>query len=335
MPTPPAPLQAPALPPGQREPLHYRAYGAPLGTHRYPPSPGDENSAHSIPKNQVLRASINIASLNVNGYAAPANNMNGIEKWSTINYTMSKNKVAILAVQEMHLDASLLINIDDCFGKKLRVLNSELPGNPRASAGVAFVLNKTLIQPKEISTYELIKGRALALKMKWHESEEILIFNIYAPNDKSENKAFWEEVDEKRRAKNLKRPDFMLGDFNLTEEEIDRSPPHLDDTRAIDALRNLRQCLNLQDTWRHQFPNERCFTYRATNNGQHVSSRLDRIYTAQDAAKYTFDWRMTQTSVPTDHWMVTMKYAPKSAPYIGKGRWTWHTPSLEDRKLMD
>jgi hypothetical protein len=44
---------------------------------------------------------------------------------------------------------------------------------------------------------------------------------------------------------------------------------------------------------------------------------------------------MKQTSVPTDHWMVTTKYAPNSAPFIGKGQWTWQIPSLENKKLMD
>jgi exonuclease III len=266
IPIPPMPSlsalpQAPAFPPGQREPQLPRAYGAPLGTHRYPPIPGDINSTYTAPKNQIIRTSINIASLNVNGYAAPASNMNGVKKWSTINQTMSKNKIAILAVQETHLDAKLSMNINNCFRKKLMVLNSELPETPHALAGVAFILNKTLIQAKDITTTELIKGRALALKMKWHKNKEILLLNIYAPNNKNEHWAFWEEVDEKRRAKNLRHPDFMLGDFNLTEEEIDRSPPHLDDTRAIEALRNLRQCMDMQDTWRHQFPHERCFTY--------------------------------------------------------------------------
>ena len=150
----------------------------------------------TAPKNQVIKASIKIASLNVNGYTAPASNMNGIEKWSTINQTMSKNKIAILAIQETHLDRELLHNIDACFGIHLSVLNSELPESPRTSAGVAFVINKALIQPKDVSFHELIKGRALALKLKWHENDELLIFNIYAPNNKNEHRDFWEKIDE-------------------------------------------------------------------------------------------------------------------------------------------
>lgn len=104
-----------------------------------------------------------------------------------INQTMSKNKIAILAVQEMHLDRERQHSIENCFGKRLAVLNSKLDTNPRVSAGVAFILNKTLIQPKEMSVQELIKGRAIALKLKWHDNNKILILNIYAPNNKSEH----------------------------------------------------------------------------------------------------------------------------------------------------
>ena len=51
---PPAMPQAPALPPSQREPQCLRAYGAPLGTHRYPPTPGDIN-AYAAPRDAGVR----------------------------------------------------------------------------------------------------------------------------------------------------------------------------------------------------------------------------------------------------------------------------------------
>ncbi|KAH9005679.1 Endonuclease/exonuclease/phosphatase, partial [Lactarius deliciosus] len=280
------------------------------------------------------RASITIASLNMNGFTAPANNMNGIEKWSSVYKTMNKNKIAILALQETHLDNDLLDNIHTCFGKRLQVINSHLPTNPRTSAGVAFIINKALIAPKELKVYELIEGRALAIKVKWKENGEAVIINVYAPNNKSDHQQFWEQVDERRRSKGIRKPDFLLGDFNLTEDPIDRSPPHDDDINAIEALRNLRQCLNLQDTWRYNNPNERAFTYRAMNNGTHRKSRLDRIYTSADAAKLTFEWKITHTSIPTDHWLVSTKFAPTETPTLGSGRWTWQLSSLKDKKLL-
>lgn len=56
---------------------------------------------------------------------------------------------------------------------------------------------------------------------------------------------------------------------------------------------------------------------------QAIKSRLDRIYVAKNKAKYTFDWKIAPSAILTDHWLVTVKYAPQNAPYIGKGRWTW------------
>ena len=41
---------------------------------------------------------------NVNGYVAPTRNMLGIDKCSAINHTVNKKRIAILALQETHLD---------------------------------------------------------------------------------------------------------------------------------------------------------------------------------------------------------------------------------------
>ena len=274
------------------------------------------------------------ASLNVNGFAAPASSMTGIEKWSAIYQSMKANKIAILALQETHLDTPQLHSIHECFGSRLSVFNSGLTENPHTSAGVAFVLNRGLIDPKNIVTTELIKGRALALKCNWYNTEEILLLNVYAPNNRTEHPAFWETLDTVRRTKGLRRPDMLLGDFNVTEEPIDRAPAHLDDSNAIAALRNLRQCLGLEDSWRHAFPHERNFTYRATAHGQAIKSRLDRIYTSREVAAVSYDWKFSQTSVPTDHWMVSVKYAPTNVPCVGPGRWTMQIPELKNEALM-
>ena len=125
----------------QTEPHERSAYGAPLGTHRYPPTPGvpvNENPAQKI---RTQKANINIASLNVSGFASPTNSMNGIEKWSSIYQTMKENKIAILALQETHLNNDILQAINMCFGKRIQILNLQLPTNPSTSAGVAFVIN--------------------------------------------------------------------------------------------------------------------------------------------------------------------------------------------------
>ena len=115
----------------------------------------------------------------------------------------------------------MLLSIDKCFGKRLSIVNSKLPGNPRVSARVAFVINRSLVAPQNLEATALIEGHALAIKLKWHGNEEILLINVYAPNDKSAHPDFWETIDAKRRSKGLRRPEILLGDFKVTEEPID------------------------------------------------------------------------------------------------------------------
>ena len=206
-----------------------------------PPLPNNPRPAGTVDNRPSLRlrANITIATLNINGYTAPASNMTGIEKWSAINRTINDNHIAILALQETHLDQDSLQRVKSCFGGRLKVVTSHHPDNPRATAGVAFVLNKSMINPSEYTLYELVPGRAAALKIKWLENKESVLLNVYAPNDRSEQIIFWDSINEKRQSLRLRRPDFMLGDFNMMEERLDQAPAHLDDLRAMEALRTL------------------------------------------------------------------------------------------------
>jgi exonuclease III len=210
------------------------------------------------------------------------------------------------------------------------------PDNPRATAGVAFVINKALINPRDYKLHVIQPGHAVALKINWLEDEEMLLFNVYAPNAREEHASFWERIDLKRRELNLRRPDFMMGDFNLTEDRIDRAPAHDDDMNATNALRSLRHTLNLQDSWRHTFPNERCFTYRANANGGQIQSRLDRIYTSNTISNHILEWKTQLSPVPTDHSLVMAKYTPKNSesPHVGKGRWTWRPHAMSNIRLL-
>src|SRR6266478_8927077 len=78
---------------------------------------------HALPEanrphqNQVASATITIATLNVNGFTAPSHNMTGKEKWSTIYRAMSDQRIAILAIQETHLDDELLSQVNQCYSK--------------------------------------------------------------------------------------------------------------------------------------------------------------------------------------------------------------------------
>ena len=55
-------------------------------------------------KKKHMRANINVMTLNINGLTAPASGMTFLEKWSMVNQTLNKHKIAVLALQETHLD---------------------------------------------------------------------------------------------------------------------------------------------------------------------------------------------------------------------------------------
>ena len=159
--------------------------------------------------------------------------------------------------------------------------------------------------------------------------------NIYAPTHRPDHPSFWRRILDEHSALNLPNPDFMLRDFNIMEDPIDRVLANPDNQAAVAALRELRLAWNLEDTWRHLHPRDCAYTYRATSNGQQIMSRLDRIYIARHLRPLTFDWKLEPSLVPTDHWLVKVKYAPLDAPLIGKGRWTWPLHSLSNPHLLE
>ena len=56
---------------------------------------------------------------------------------------------------------------------------------------------------------------------------------------------------------------------------------------------------------------------------------------ASNKTRHTYNWTIGPTSIPTDHWLATVKYAPKGAPHIGNGRWTWPLKALSNTKLVE
>ena len=232
-----------------------------------PKNQGDQRTNEHLKKAR-LRANIRITSQNINGAAAPSENMNYREKWGTISHTMHMEKIAILVIQETHLDQGMTEQLGRNFQKNLIILNSAHPNNPQAMAGVGFVINKQLIEPDEIELHELIPRRVVMLKIKWLKSCVATILNVYAPNDRNKHANFWVKIMMERRAKHLPIPDFTLGDFNVTEDTIDRAPPRLDDDAAIATLREVRHKWDIRDTWRWANPTERAFTYRAQTRNE-------------------------------------------------------------------
>ena len=61
---------------------------------------------------------------------------------------------------------------------------------------------------------------------------------------------FWTEIEKTQLDCNFPRLDFLLGNFNVTKDPIDRAPAKLDDQPTTDILRDTRLNWNIQDAWR-------------------------------------------------------------------------------------
>ena len=324
----PQPPSTPIIDPNAAQQHH-----APARANQRSPPPGPIENTENTKSRKTKRASINIATLNMNGYRAAGRT--NLEKWSMVNQTLNKHKIAILAIQETHLDPERVDTLHTTFGKKMEIIFSADPNAPRATAGVAFVINKSLITPKKITTRELIPGRALHLKVEWLDNEETSLVNVYVPNERAAHEEFWNEVNTTRQTNHLPAPNFLLGDFNVTEDLIDRMPARLDDVNAIEALRDTRLGWSISDTWRMTYPDNLEYTYRANTANGEIKSRLDRIYVARHLEPMMFDWDIAPSPVPTDHWLVIAKYAPKDSPEIGKGRWTLPLHLASDEEFLN
>ncbi|KAG1870925.1 Endonuclease/exonuclease/phosphatase [Suillus tomentosus] len=244
---------------------------------------------------------------------------------------MREKKIGILCLQETHLTQEHENQINALYSRRLKILNSRDEERPSTSAGVAFILNRELTNTDNIELKEIIPGRALALKTQWHNNDELNILNVYAPNDPTKHSDFWKQITDAWTERDARRLDIMLGDFNLTEDPLDRAPARTDNETAIEALRDLRDKLNIHDSWRKTHPDSRLFTYYSNMNSY---SRLDRIYSSPAHDQSLHDWSSCTSAIPTDHRMLLVRYAPPKMPHIGNGRWSWPLGHINDKTLI-
>ena len=270
------------------------------------------------------RASLKIATLNMRG--------RGQDKWNHINQLMRSKRIGIIVLQETHLNEQHAARMHHLFGKRIKIYYTADQDNPN-SKGVAVVLNKEITNVHDISSTEIVPGRALNIVIPWHQDQTINILAIYAPNSTKENENFWRHLRQKWQQGNRPKPDLMLGDFNIVEDAIDRITSHPDDGNAVEALQELKSYLKLEDGWRTFNPYKKEFTFLQKATG--TQSRIDRIYASGETIKYSYDWLTEPPGIQTEHQMVTTKITSPTMPYIGKGRWTMPLHLLKDKKLME
>jgi ribonuclease HI/exonuclease III len=291
----------------------------------------NEHDRQRRAKNRLRRAHVHLATLNMKGRNSV---VDGVitSKWGDIENMMKTRRIGILAVQETHLTPE---DVEDLMGlhqRRLIILNSADPERPTQSAGVAFVVNREVVHTDDIEVEVLIPGRAMLLGITWREGQRLTVLNVYAPNDKLAQIAFWDKLhDAWGGGRARRKPDFMMGDFNAVEDPIDRAPARRDDARVVNSMRDARTAMGLVDAWRHTHASVRRFTF---SSHRHSLSRIDRICAKQSHVPLMFEWDTSSPPVRTDHRMLSVNFAPEDSPEMGTGRWTWPKALLTNKALL-
>ncbi|KAF6745427.1 Endonuclease/exonuclease/phosphatase [Ephemerocybe angulata] len=266
---------------------------------------------------------------------------------------MRSKGIGILAVQETHLSSKALDDLNLQFDKQFIFINSNASYTTNAM-GMAFIINRQIIKCRrnEVTSEVLQAGRALQISIPWKNGTSRLeILGVYAPNSVTENRDFWTHLKTKytapRRAPALPipRPKFVLGDFNLVEDGLDRHTTSTSDDHkpALETLLELKRTLQLVDGWRKENPDLKAYTWSqklANTEGITANtprSRIDRIYVQKDLFRSTRDWeiRVDHNINTTDHELITATYFDLESPFIGKGRWEIPSFLLKHDEFMD
>lgn len=253
------------------------------------------------------------------------------DKWNAIGQALNKTKAAVLALQETHLTNELAGSINSRFETRLSLHHSPLP-NTSNTAGVAFMINKNLLNSDSVSCVEVVPGRAILADVKWIRGTSLKILNVYAPNNTNDNEAFWNDLNTKLMSNPDLKLNIMLGDFNLVEDGLDRLPCHPDDANMVAALGDLKSNLYLVNRWRRMYPNKRGYTHlHVANTSQ---SRIDCIYIVNDLLQPARDWHIDPPLVELDHWIASVKVSTPEIPELGRGRWQIPTYLIYNNKIL-
>lgn len=283
-------------------------------------SPNPNEEREKIVKELGKQAGFRLATFNIKGKRFGS----GKSKYRDLTTIIRNKKIGILGLTETKLkngDAQKIMNENP----RILIESNEI-GNNESKAGIAFVLNKDQIKNKRWTHNILIPGRLSALEFEWSEGNNLTILLLYAPNESKEKWELLKQVKEEvniRKDKNL----ILMGDFNMVEDAIDRSPQIYDEDRHVTEIKEMKEKANLVDGYRTTYPDASDFSYFHTN-GESMS-RIDRIYITKELYKYSLNWYIYKGIHLSDHCMAIVDLLKKQMPYIGGGSWRLQTSMLE------
>ena len=178
---------------------------------------------------------------------------------------------------------------------------------------------------------EIIPERTIAIRIPWHDDQDIKILAVYAPNAPRELREFWKTIQNKINTNPSLRPNVALRDFNLIEDVIDRILNKPNDFQTTETLREFKIRHKPVDRWRKVNPEEKGYIWARDSDS--TQSRIDRIYIHENYFNKCSGWDISPAPIPTDHKMVSVSMATLSSLFFGKGRWAIPPRLIKNRQM--
>lgn len=254
-----------------------------------------------------------ITSLNVRG-------LREHKKRSNLFFWLRKKQFDITLIQETYWTEELTTKLQKEWEGKI-LLNS----GTQHSKGTA-ILFKGNLNCEILNVHKSDDSRIILTNIKL-EDKTITLINIYAPNQISERKTFFNKVQKWINKFSLNDQEIILGgDFNHTEiNYLDRRVPASQSTNDASTVtyKALLAKYDLHDIWREMHPDKKSYTYREC-------SRLDKFVVSNNVLDYVQKSNILPAGIKSDHKCITLNVDLNNSNR-GPGRWKLNTRVLNDK----
>ena len=176
-------------------------------------------------------------------------------------------------------------------------------------------------------------GRYLLLQVATNDTNFYLC-NIYSPNNVSEQKTFFSNLLNILINTCSAGEVIIGGDFNCSLTAQDKSGGCAVNRKqnVISEITNLCKCLNLQDVWRRQHPNQQQFTWR--DKALKVQCRLDYWLVSAELSSLVLSTDIRNSTL-SDHSAIILNLRSKDYVPRGPGFWKFNNSLLNDNIFID
>ena len=258
---------------------------------------------------------LNVCTLNVNGL------LDYNCQYALKSFTF-QHKIDVLFLQETHVSNSKVVkNLDSYFNHYRCFWNF----GSNFSRGTAILISHS-VDFSVIKYHRDLDGRFQYIDVKINNVNYRLL-NVYAPNDESERREFFNDIYPYVLTNNCK---IFSGDFNcIMNSNLDKKGGNIN-TGLIGSteISDIVTDFELFDVYRSLYPKTKCYTWR----NKTISCRLDRIYLSsclKSQVKKCYNLPFSHS----DHDCVFVSFVNNVEINKGSGYWKLNTSILNDRSF--